>query len=48
MNNIFRRVKENAILDKIEESDSEDEFEDISLDKFLIKDKSCNILCNIV
>ena len=45
MNNIFRRVKENAILDKIEESDSEDEFEDISLDKFLIKDKSCNILC---
>ena len=45
MNNIFRHVRENAVLDKIEESDSEEEFEDISLDKFLIKDKSCNILC---
>lgn len=45
MNNIFRHVKENAVLDKIEESDDEDEFEDISLDKYLIKDKSCNIMC---
>ncbi len=44
MNNIFRNIKENKDLDKIEESDSEDEFENISLDKYL-KNKSCHILC---
>jgi hypothetical protein len=44
MNNIFRNIKENKDLDKIEESDSEDEFENISLDKYL-KNESCNILC---
>ena len=44
MNNVFRNIKENKDLDKIEESDSEEEFEDISLDKYIIK-KEAKILC---
>ena len=43
MNNVFRNIKENKDLDKIEESDSEEEFEDISLDKYIIK-KEAKIL----
>ncbi len=44
MNNLFRNIKENQDLDKIEESESEDEFENISLDKYLLN-KSYNIMC---
>ena len=44
MNNIFRRIKENEDLDKIEESDSEDEFENICLDKYIVK-KEAKIMC---
>ena len=44
MNNIFRNIKENKDLDKIEESDDEEEFENINSDKFIIK-KECKILC---
>jgi hypothetical protein len=35
MNKIFRNIKENARLDALEESDTEDEFEDIRADKFI-------------
>jgi len=45
MNNIFRKIKENKRLDYIEESDSEEEFENIDVEKFLIKDKICKIIC---
>tara|TARA_X000000368_G_scaffold416174_1_gene409516 strand:- start:27818 stop:28738 length:921 start_codon:yes stop_codon:yes gene_type:complete len=45
MNNIFRKIKENKRLDYIEESDSEEEFENIDLEKFLIKDKLCKVIC---
>ena len=34
MNSIFRNIKENQNLD-LEESDSEDEFENIDVDKFV-------------
>lgn len=36
MNSLFRNIKENRCLDALEESDDEDEFENISLDKFII------------
>jgi hypothetical protein len=39
MNGLFRNIKENRNLDSLEESDDEDEFENVSLDKF-ITDKS--------
>jgi hypothetical protein len=39
MNRLFRNIKENRNLDLLEESDDEEEFENISLDKF-ITDKS--------
>lgn len=39
MNALFRNIKENRCLDSLEESDDEEEFENISLDKF-ITDKS--------
>ena len=35
MNNIFRHIKENSNLDYLEESDDEEEFEDISVDKYV-------------
>ena len=37
MNSIFRKIKENINLDYLEESDSDEEFEDISIDKYLKK-----------
>ena len=35
MNEIFRKIKENVNLDALEESDSEDEFENVNQDKFV-------------
>ncbi len=35
MNALFRNIKENRSLDSLEESDDEEEFENISLDKFI-------------
>jgi hypothetical protein len=35
MNSLFRRIKENQNLDAIEESDDEEEFENISFDKYV-------------
>ena len=39
MNSLFRNIKENINLDALEESDDEDEFENISLDKYVDLDK---------
>ena len=45
LNGIFRRIKENANLDLLEESDSEDEFENIHLDKFVDLEKIVKMEC---
>ena len=45
MNSIFRNIKENANLDKLEESDSEEEFENDNIDKFVYLDKSYYMVC---
>ena len=36
MNKLFRNIKENYCLDALEESDTEEEFENIDEDKFLL------------
>ena len=49
MNSLFRNIKENRNLDCLEESDDEDEFENISLDKFIIdKSKVIKMECEYV
>lgn len=45
MNKLFRKIKENDNLDLLEESDDEDEFQDVSVDKYLIPDKSIDMYC---
>jgi hypothetical protein len=45
MNSIFRNIRENDNIDYIEESENEDEFEDISLDKYVDLKKKCKMLC---
>ena len=45
MNSIFRNIKENADLDKLEESDSEEEFENDNTDKFVYLDRSFYMVC---
>jgi len=45
MNKIFRKIKENDNLDALEESDSEDEFENERLDKFVYLDKWFKMNC---
>lgn len=45
MNKLFRNVKENDNLDAIEESDDEDDFQDISDDKYVKLDKSYKMKC---
>jgi hypothetical protein len=45
MNNIFRNIKENDNLDLLEESDSEDEFENIEDDKFVNINKKIIMEC---
>ena len=45
MNNIFRKIKENTNLDAIEESDDEDDFENIEIDKYVDLKKSVAIEC---
>jgi len=45
MNSLFRNIKENNNLDSLEESDSEDEFENPKQDKFVYLDRSYYILC---
>ena len=45
MNSLFRNIKENNNLDALEESDDEEEFENISLDKFVDLDKKYVMKC---
>lgn len=45
MNKIFRVIKENFNLDKLEESDDEDEFENPNIDKFVYLDKAIKMKC---
>jgi hypothetical protein len=46
MNKLFRIIKENNDLDALEESDDEEEFENINIDKFVYLDKSHKMICN--
>jgi hypothetical protein len=45
MNGIFRKIKENANLDAIEESDDEDDFQDTRHDKYVDLKKTAVIEC---
>ena len=45
MNSLFRNIKENNNLDALEESDDEEEFENIGLDKFVDLDKKYIMKC---
>ena len=45
MNTLFRNIKENKNLDVLEESDDEEEFEDISIDKNVDLNKQFNFEC---
>jgi hypothetical protein len=45
MNHLFRNIKENANLDRLEESDSDDEFENENIDKFVYLNRSYNMNC---
>ena len=45
MNSLFREIKENRNLDLLEESDDEEEFEDVSIDKFVNTEKQIKMLC---
>ena len=45
MNTLFRNIKENQNLDALEESDDEEEFENVSLDKFVDLDKKYVMKC---
>jgi hypothetical protein len=45
MNAIFRKIRENANLDAIEESDDEDDFQDISCDKYVDLKKQVQMEC---
>jgi hypothetical protein len=45
MNNLFRNIKENKNLDSLEESDSENEFEDEREDKFVNLEKEIKMTC---
>ena len=45
MNSIFRNIKENKNLDALEESDSDEEFENENEDRFVDLDKSYKMYC---
>ena len=45
MNSIFRNIKENRNLDALEESDDEDDFEDMRIDKYVDLDKTLAFEC---
>jgi len=45
MNSLFRNIKENINLDSLEESDDEDEFEDVRLDKYVDLDLQLKVDC---
>ena len=45
MNRLFRNIRENDWLDALEESDDDEEFENIDLDKFVDMEKEYLIEC---
>lgn len=45
MNKLFRNIKENINLDSLEESDDEEEFENIQIDKFVDLNKTFKMRC---
>jgi hypothetical protein len=45
MNKLFRKIKENDNLDALEESDSEEEFENERLDKYVFLEKTYFMVC---
>jgi hypothetical protein len=45
MNKLFRKIKENENLDALEESDSEEEFENERIDKFVFLEKVLYMVC---
>uniref|UniRef100_A0A6C0DTB9 mRNA capping enzyme adenylation domain-containing protein n=1 Tax=viral metagenome TaxID=1070528 RepID=A0A6C0DTB9_9ZZZZ len=45
MNKLFRKIKENDNLDALEESDSEEEFENERIDKFVFLEKVLYMVC---
>lgn len=45
LNTIFRRIKENSNLDTLEESDTEEEFENPNIDKYVDLTKTCLMEC---
>jgi hypothetical protein len=47
MNRLFRNIRENESLDAMEESESEQEFENIELDKYVSLHKEYKILCKL-
>ena len=46
MNGLFRRIRENENLDYLEESEDEEDFENVSDDKFVNLDKRVNMVCS--
>ena len=46
MNKLFRNIKENNNLDALEESDTEDEFENEKEDRFVYLDREFNMICS--
>ena len=46
MNKLFRNIKENHNLDSLEESDEEEEFENIQIDKFVDLSKILKVRCS--
>ena len=47
MNKLFRKIKENDDLDKLEESDDEEEFENPNIYKFVNLEKSYKMTCSL-
>ena len=47
MNRLFRNIRENERLDAMEESETEQEFENIELDKYVSLHKEYKILCKL-
>ena len=45
MNGLFRNIKENRNLDSLEESDDEEDFQDMRIDKFVNLEKTMTIEC---
>ena len=47
MNRLFRNIRENECLDTMEESETEEEFENIELDKYVSLHKEYKLLCRL-